>query len=242
MERTFRGIRVDGERITYRDADHPLLGARASVKTPAAVRRDTSAGRLLLDEASRALIDDRRATKGLFLVVDGEGFVMVVPVPIRKGSDARTFASRLNTATNRLALANPQTPRSEVSTMAERYSVGSGTRVSPPKFDSAESMIPATSELPTTYSAGSLAQAASRSSARASAPSTDAAGWYPDPTGRFIHRYWDGRSWTEHVDRNGMRSRDPIARRTSGAGGRGALSRAAQAGSLTEAIASVFGA
>ena len=231
MERTFRGIRVDGERITYRDADHPLLGARASVKTPAAVRRDASAGRLLLDETSRALIDDRRAAKGLFLVVDGEAFVMVVPVPIRRGSDARTFVSRLNTAANRLALANPQTPPSEVSTMAERYSVGSGTRVSPPKFDSAQSMIPATSELPTTYSAGSLAQAASRSPARASTASAEAAGWYPDPTRRFTHRYWDGRAWTEHVDRNGMRSRDPVARRTSGSG---------TAESVTNAIASMF--
>ena len=54
-----------------------------------------------------------------------------------------------------------------------------------------------------------------------------------DPTGRFTYRYWDGQSWTEHVDRNGMRSRDPIVRRPSGAG----------AGvNLTETIASMFGA
>ncbi len=25
------------------------------------------------------------------------------------------------------------------------------------------------------------------------------AGWYPDPTGRFVYRYWTGQGWTEHV-------------------------------------------
>ena len=25
------------------------------------------------------------------------------------------------------------------------------------------------------------------------------AGWYPDPTGRHQHRYFDGREWTNHV-------------------------------------------
>jgi hypothetical protein len=25
------------------------------------------------------------------------------------------------------------------------------------------------------------------------------ADWLPDPTGRFVHRYWDGTRWTEHV-------------------------------------------
>lgn len=38
------------------------------------------------------------------------------------------------------------------------------------------------------------------------------AGWYPDPQGRFTHRYWDGSRWTEHVsDAAGQRSTDPIA-------------------------------
>lgn len=26
-----------------------------------------------------------------------------------------------------------------------------------------------------------------------------APGWYPDPSGRYEVRYWDGRSWTEHI-------------------------------------------
>lgn len=27
------------------------------------------------------------------------------------------------------------------------------------------------------------------------------AGWYPDPSGRFEVRYWNGQSWTEHTAR-----------------------------------------
>lgn len=225
MERTFRGIRVDGERITYRGADRALLGARASVKTPAALRRDVSAGRLVLDDEALQLMDHRGAAKGLFLIVVGEGFVMVVPVPIRRGSDARTFASRLNTAANRLALADDEPPVSEVSTMAERYSVGSGTssKVSAPKFDGSQSSIPVSSHV-------SVGSTAARLPA---ATPGQPAGWFPDPTRRYTYRYWDGRSWTEHVDRNGMRSRDPLERQASGVG---------TGGSLSDAIASMFGA
>ncbi|MQA79920.1 MAG: DUF2510 domain-containing protein [Streptosporangiales bacterium] len=36
------------------------------------------------------------------------------------------------------------------------------------------------------------------------------AGWYPDPIRRHQHRYWDGRSWTEHVGSNGATSTDPM--------------------------------
>lgn len=33
--------------------------------------------------------------------------------------------------------------------------------------------------------------------------------WYPDPTGRHEHRYWDGAEWTEHVSDSGQASVDP---------------------------------
>lgn len=36
------------------------------------------------------------------------------------------------------------------------------------------------------------------------------AGWYPDPTRRHQHRYWDGRAWTEHVADNGATPTDPM--------------------------------
>jgi len=37
---------------------------------------------------------------------------------------------------------------------------------------------------------------------------TAPAGWYPDPTGRYEHRYWDGRSWTCHVTSDGAPTTD----------------------------------
>lgn len=30
-------------------------------------------------------------------------------------------------------------------------------------------------------------------------PHVGGPGWAPDPTGRFVQRYWDGLRWTEHV-------------------------------------------
>jgi hypothetical protein len=41
-----------------------------------------------------------------------------------------------------------------------------------------------------------------------STPSTPA-GWYPDPSGRFELRYWDGSQWTEYVSRAGQQYTDP---------------------------------
>jgi hypothetical protein len=40
--------------------------------------------------------------------------------------------------------------------------------------------------------------------------------WYPDPTARHDHRWWDGAEWTAHVADAGAVSRDPIAAAGSG--------------------------
>ena len=34
------------------------------------------------------------------------------------------------------------------------------------------------------------------------------ANWYPDPSGRFELRYWNGEKWTEHVSTGGQQSTD----------------------------------
>ncbi len=36
------------------------------------------------------------------------------------------------------------------------------------------------------------------------------AGWHPDPTGRFEHRYWDGTTWTDNVSVAGQMHHDPV--------------------------------
>lgn len=40
--------------------------------------------------------------------------------------------------------------------------------------------------------------------------SNPAANWYPDPTGRNEHRYWDGNAWTDHVSNRGVTGVDPV--------------------------------
>lgn len=40
--------------------------------------------------------------------------------------------------------------------------------------------------------------------------STTPQGWYPDPTGHFEQRYWDGFNWTEHVMRGGQGGVSPM--------------------------------
>jgi hypothetical protein len=36
-----------------------------------------------------------------------------------------------------------------------------------------------------------------------------AAGWLPDPSGRYERRYWSGQAWTEHVTSDGVPGSDP---------------------------------
>lgn len=38
------------------------------------------------------------------------------------------------------------------------------------------------------------------------------AGWYPDPTGRYEARYWDGRKWSSHISHYGATGSDPVLR------------------------------
>jgi len=54
-------------------------------------------------------------------------------------------------------------------------------------------------------------------------------GWFPDPTGRHDHRWWDGAAWTSHVADAGVAARDPL---DAPAAGVSAGPRAAQGGGL----------
>jgi hypothetical protein len=53
-----------------------------------------------------------------------------------------------------------------------------------------------------------LAAAAAAASGNGSGSATPPAGWFPDPTGRFEQRYWDGGAWTDHVARGGQQLLD----------------------------------
>jgi hypothetical protein len=54
-----------------------------------------------------------------------------------------------------------------------------------------------------------MAAAAPAAPVTAASVPTTPAGWYPDPSGRYEMRYWDGDKWTEHVSRQGQTYTDP---------------------------------
>jgi hypothetical protein len=68
---------------------------------------------------------------------------------------------------------------------------------------------------PVAPAAQPVAQPAAAPAAQPAAAQTAArsaaipANWYPDPSGRYDLRYWDGSQWTEHVSRAGQQFVDP---------------------------------
>jgi Protein of unknown function (DUF2510) len=101
-------------------------------------------------------------------------------------------------------------------------SASTATTPSPSSAATSEPMAPigapASTPAASTPAAAATAPAASAPSP-APAPSaptpapapvvTTPAGWYPDPSGRFEMRYWDGQQWTEYVSRAGQQYTDP---------------------------------
>ncbi len=65
---------------------------------------------------------------------------------------------------------------------------------------------------------------------QADAPAAD---WYPDPSGRFQFRYWDGAAWTGHVSTDGKTDWDPPA---DGDGGQEAAAEQTAASTESEAV------
>ena len=49
-------------------------------------------------------------------------------------------------------------------------------------------------------------------------PSAPPAGWFPDPLGRYEHRYFNGTSWTSDVSVSGQRFVDPLGSSAAPAG------------------------
>jgi uncharacterized protein DUF2510 len=89
--------------------------------------------------------------------------------------------------------------------------------------ESAGEAAPAAEEIPVVSTAPAAEAAAEPSPAPAPEPTpapapepapvvTTPAGWYPDPSGRYELRYWDGTQWTEHVARQGQQFTDPPVR------------------------------
>ena len=57
-------------------------------------------------------------------------------------------------------------------------------------------------------------------------------GWFPDPTGRHDHRWWDGAAWTGHVADAGVAAHDPLPEGRSTTAATGAAVRPPAAAAL----------
>jgi hypothetical protein len=57
--------------------------------------------------------------------------------------------------------------------------------------------------------ASSTATSAASNTASSVGDAVAPAAWYPDPSGRYELRYWNGSAWTEHVSRSGQQFTDP---------------------------------
>ena len=77
--------------------------------------------------------------------------------------------------------------------------------VAPTPTSPAPTPVSTPSPTPVSQPAATVAASTTSSVGDAVAP----AAWYPDPSGRFELRYWNGSAWTEHVSRNGQQFTDP---------------------------------
>jgi hypothetical protein len=54
------------------------------------------------------------------------------------------------------------------------------------------------------YATAPVGYGAEAAPAAQAAPSAVPAGWQPDPSGKYQHRWWDGQRWTNSVSTNGI--------------------------------------
>ena len=112
--------------------------------------------------------------------------------------------SQVTAFVRRAAIAGTTTAPAATTTAASTTtaSTTASTSASFPSTASTQASTPVhtatTASTPTTASTAS-------SVGDATAP----AAWYPDPSGRYELRYWNGSAWTEHVSRNGQQFTDP---------------------------------
>jgi hypothetical protein len=131
---------------------------------------------------------------------------------VNTGSDLAAILRRSMTATNASVVEAVAAAPAAAPNDGAGY--GSNSSISPsPSSTGGYVGAAVTAAVPTVSAAPSPAAAPTVTppvAAATPAPaSTTPAGWYPDPSGRFEMRYWDGNAWTEHVARQGQQYTDP---------------------------------
>ena len=95
----FAGIVLKPDTITYKGTSGPVAGATARVESGADIRRRATATRVLAIGVFAFAM--KKQVGHVFLTVEGDGFEFAVEVPVKKESDARKFAAKVNSASKR---------------------------------------------------------------------------------------------------------------------------------------------
>lgn len=91
---SFEGIVVKNGAISHGKETVPLAGARVSVETAGDVDRRITATRLILTGPFALAFRKKKDHRELYLTVESNGSMFVVPVDPKKGADARAFAAK----------------------------------------------------------------------------------------------------------------------------------------------------
>lgn len=105
MKKSFEGVVLQDATVSYKKDGGAVAGARATVDTDGEIVRRFTASRLLLMGPFALAFKKKKDQRGLYLIVEGDGFAFVVDCNPKKGIEARKFAALINVQSQRAAAA-----------------------------------------------------------------------------------------------------------------------------------------
>lgn len=103
MRKKFEGVVLTADTIKYKRDGGPVAGARATVETDGEVVRRFTASRLLLMGPLALAFKKKKDKRGLYLLVEGDGFAFAAECDPKNGTKARKFAALINQQGSRAA-------------------------------------------------------------------------------------------------------------------------------------------
>lgn len=94
---SFEGITVRDGKVSHAKESVPLAGARVTVETAGDIDRRITATRLILTGPFALAMRKKKDQRELYVSVENDGAMFVVPVDPKKGAEARQFAAKVNT-------------------------------------------------------------------------------------------------------------------------------------------------
>ncbi|MGC0364834.1 hypothetical protein ABH922_002818 [Rhodococcus sp. 27YEA15] len=170
----FEGIKLKPGSIHFKMSKHPVAGARATVEVGGTQRR-TTATRMVVGSVVTLGVGTaigamaKKKTNNIYLTIDLEDGQVIM---VEAKSKQESNARKFAAAVNQAsAVASKRATHSEP--------------------ESAQAPVPEFVE--------SIREDVTAVSAPPPPPPSVPAGWYPDPSGNPMQRYWDGGQWTDHT-------------------------------------------